>query len=293
VGAVIVSNQNTDKSHTSDVRKFAYKGVQKLIISLSTFSNVVFLHEFSPLLNLGAIMTLVSINFVDVMNYFKEYQHQIDALEWLGNNLTQEQLAGFYVRWYNELNPSEIKVMVELTNHFPIAYKFTKQWEGGFVDHPEDPGGRTNLGITQNTYDAWAEKSGTPSRDVYYLTQEIAEKLYLDEYWLAGNCHRMDLCLAVAHFDTCVNFGVYGATQFLQEAIGVGADGQWGQITEAAFQRQNNYSTAIHLVEGRINYRYSRVAQNPSQDVFLDGWLNRDEALESYIKSLDCPKPRI
>jgi len=47
---------------------------------------------------------------------------------------------------------------------FETALPFVLRWEGGFVDHPADPGGRTNRGVTQRTYDAWRQSWADRSR---------------------------------------------------------------------------------------------------------------------------------
>jgi lysozyme family protein len=95
------------------------------------------------------------------------------------------------------------------------------------------------------------------------------------------------LPLAVAHFDTAVNFGVGGAIEFLQEALGITADGVFGPGTQAALSTKNNAQTAARVVQGRIDYRNQRVNSNPSQGVFLQGWLNRDRDLGDFLKSSD------
>jgi lysozyme family protein len=104
----------------------------------------------------------------------------------------------------------------------------------------------------------------------------------------------MVLPLAVVHFDTSVNFGVGGATKFLQSVLGVGVDGIWGpfapaatcRITQGAFEKANTRETAQAIVEAWIRYRYQRVAQVSSQRVFLQGWLNRDNALLALVRRL-------
>ena len=47
---------------------------------------------------------------------------------------------------------------------FEASLPFVLRWEGGFVDHPNDPGGRTNKGVTQKVYDAWRKRQGLPVR---------------------------------------------------------------------------------------------------------------------------------
>jgi lysozyme family protein len=87
-------------------------------------------------------------------------------------------------------------------------------------------------------------------------------------------------------FDTAVNFGLKGANQFLQEALGFSPDdqdGKVGPITRARLAASKPDEVANEIVKARINYRHQRVAEDPTQDAFLVGWLNRDNALAKKI----------
>ncbi len=165
------------------------------------------------------------------------------------------------------------------------ALKFTLQWEGGYVNHPNDPGGATNMGVIQDTYDTYRIEKRLPTQPVELITHEEVHDIYFSMYWKPSQATIMVLPLAVAHFDTAVNFGVGGAIEFLQEALGISADGVFGPGTQATLSANNNAQTAAKIVQGRINYRNQRVASSPSQEVFLQGWLNRDNDLGSFLKT--------
>lgn len=226
------------------------------------------------------------INFENVIKYFKGFTHQVEALKYLAASLTEEQITGFYSKWYGDtIRPDDVPTIQSKSN-FDLAYKFTEQWEGGFVDHPFDPGGTTNFGIIQSTYDHWRRNNGLPKQSVYYMPQSEAIDLYYTYYWLEGKCDLFGLPLNIVHFDTCVNFGVYGASLFLQEQSGVIADGRIGEITLGAVKAMSSRDLAYQIIKARIDYRYLRVNQNPTQNIFLEGWLNRDRDLEKYIASV-------
>jgi lysozyme family protein len=58
---------------------------------------------------------------------------------------------------------------------FAAALPFILRWEGGFVDDPDDRGGRTNKGVTQAVYQAWRADQGLPGQDVRQINdQEVA-----------------------------------------------------------------------------------------------------------------------
>src|SRR3954469_9591146 len=63
------------------------------------------------------------------------------------------------------------------------ALRFVLRWEGGFVDHPDDPGGRTNCGVTQNVYDAWRARQGSPQQDVKLIADAEVHAIYASDYW--------------------------------------------------------------------------------------------------------------
>jgi lysozyme family protein len=166
------------------------------------------------------------------------------------------------------------------------ALKFTLQWEGGYVDHPSDPGGATNKGVTTATYNEYLWSKGRSKQHVRNITDAEVQEIYRDSYWKPSQAETMTKALAIVHFDTAVNFGVGGAVMFLQEVLGLGADGVYGAKTKTALDKANTYATAKRYCEARINYRYDRVAENQSQDAFLQGWLNRDNDLMKYIASM-------
>ena len=64
------------------------------------------------------------------------------------------------------------------------ALKFVLRWEGGFVDHPNDPGGRTNKGVTQKVYDSWRQRQGQPVRDVKAIDDAEVISIYRGDYWV-------------------------------------------------------------------------------------------------------------
>ncbi|HEY9620286.1 MAG TPA: glycosyl hydrolase 108 family protein [Crinalium sp.] len=169
---------------------------------------------------------------------------------------------------------------------FQEGLRFTLQWEGGWVNNPADPGGETNKGITAATYSSYRQRKGLPNQSVRFITDAEVREIYFDMYWRPSNCDLKVRPLAIVHFDTAVNFGVGGSTLFLQEVLGITADGVYGPGTKAALAKANSAITAKRYCQARIDYRYKRVSQTPSQRVFLAGWLNRDNDLLRYISNM-------
>jgi lysozyme family protein len=111
-------------------------------------------------------------------------------------------------------------------------------------------------------------------------------EIYSKMYGKPSHADSMILPLAIVHFDTAVLFGVTGAILFLQEALGVGVNGIFGLQTESGLRANNNKETALNIIHGRIAYHRRRVRENSSQEVFLQGWLNRANDLRKFITEL-------
>lgn len=101
---------------------------------------------------------------------------------------------------------------------FEAALAFVLRWEGGFVDHPHDPGGATNQGVTQATYDAHRARAGLPTRSVEFISKSEVESIYHDSYWLRAGCEQIaPPALALVVFDAAVNSGVGAALKWLSQ----------------------------------------------------------------------------
>lgn len=163
------------------------------------------------------------------------------------------------------------------------ALKFVLRWEGGFVDHPNDPGGRTNKGVTQKVYDGWRARQGQPRQDVKWIDDAEVHAIYGTDYWLPPRCDRLETPLDLVQFDTAVNMGVGRAVRFLQAAVGCGVDGDFGPGTERAVAACDA-GTAVAAYCNTREAFYRRLAQNnPKLAVFLKGWMNRLNSLRKEV----------
>lgn len=199
--------------------------------------------------------------------------------------------------------PSFAKKLIELRGHLvttvmpdssnaasdalATALKLTLKFEGGFVDNIHDIGGATNKGITQKTYNSFRIKKRLATKSVKDITDTEVHEIYEIMYWKPCKAESMKLPLAVVQFDTAVLFGVGGAIKFLQEVLGVTADGIFGTGTATALQARNNKQIAMEIIDKRIAFHKKRVAENPSQKVFLQGWVSRADQLREFSKKLN------
>lgn len=110
--------------------------------------------------------------------------------------------------------------MVSPTPKFRRCDAVTAAWEGGFSDHPDDPGGPTDRGVTQAKYDEWRRKQGLPLRSVKGITTTEAELLFVDEFWLPIGGERLAIGVDLAAYDAAVNSGVSRGRKWLLASVG-------------------------------------------------------------------------
>jgi len=142
--------------------------------------------------------------------------------------------------------------------------------EGGYVNHPSDPGGMTNLGVTARV---WAEWVGHPvnEKQMRALTAEDVAPLYKRKYWDACRADELVSGVDYAVFDCAVNSGVGRAVKLLQGCVGVPADGGIGPTTMAAV----NQTVPTNLIENFINARLQFLKSLKTFPIFGKGWERR------------------
>ena len=162
---------------------------------------------------------------------------------------------------------------------FDSILRITLSFEGGYVDHPSDKGGPTNFGITQATYDRYGG-GGNPVKSIKKL--EVYD-IYWTEYWKPSKSQYLPTPLSLLHFDASVHHRRSQAARFLQRALRVTDDGIVGPITIKAAGKRDSLSTAISCLGQRAVYFGLLVNKDESQEVFLDGWLNRIDRLVEEV----------
>lgn len=145
--------------------------------------------------------------------------------------------------------------------------------EGGFVNHPNDPGGATNKGITIATYRRYIKRSGTVA-DLKALTVEQAIKVYKKQYWdrVSGDDLPSGVDYAVADF--AVNSGPSRAAKYLQNVLGVTADGEVGPITIQAARSADPEKVINQLCDNRLAFM-RRIQRGRLWKTFGRGWQKR------------------
>lgn len=162
------------------------------------------------------------------------------------------------------------------SERFERAMDHVLKWEGGYVDHPSDPGGATKYGISLRFYQEHVD----PSADkevIEFLTLEEARDLYYQYFWLPAYEKIGDDDLATMLFSSGVNMGTGRAVRIIQQAANnlgqkLKVDGVMGPKTLAAL---NMYMPKVVLREYRklLMLRYLDIAK--VRHPFLRGWARR------------------
>ena len=164
--------------------------------------------------------------------------------------------------------------------------------EGGYVNHKADRGGPTNMGVTQATLSGWLGRDAS-IEDVKALDEATAREIYERNYLSGPRIDTLPSRIVPFTFDASINHGPRSAIKMVQRVcneagFGPGdVDGAVGpqtrRMAEQADEAMGDFFLAA-LVEERRNVYRKIVASNPSQQVFLNGWMNRVAEFEPNIE---------
>jgi lysozyme family protein len=166
-----------------------------------------------------------------------------------------------------------------MKGNFDAALKEILLHEGGFVNHPKDPGGMTNLGVTKATYEAWV---GYPVSEAIMrkLTPALVKPLYKRKYWDMVQADALPIGLDLCVFDFAVNAGPSRAVRYLQKMVGASTDGVIGPKTISLveqFVAGKNLSFAVMKYQDMRQEYYHQLNTFPT---FGRGWIRRVKEVE-------------
>jgi lysozyme family protein len=167
-------------------------------------------------------------------------------------------------------------------NRFDLCLDEVLRHEGGYVDHPSDPGGATNLGITHKTLARWRHVSpwwNLPKQAVKDLQRPEAAKIYRASYWERSAAGQLPPGLDLALFDFAVNSGPDRAIRTLQAELNVAADGQVGPLTLEAVETYARRKGLPPLIGALCERRLTFLNRLPTFAAFGRGWTNRVAAI--------------
>lgn len=168
-----------------------------------------------------------------------------------------------------------------MKENFDDALKAILKHEGGFVNHPKDPGGMTNLGVTKKVWEEWVGKAVGES-EMRALTPETVAPMYRKKYWDAVKADDLPDGLDYLMFDFAINAGPGRAIKTMQKAIGAAPDGAIGPKTMAALKAANQGElVAKFSAEKEAFYR-----SLPTFGTFGKGWLRRVAEAKTHAETM-------
>ena len=145
---------------------------------------------------------------------------------------------------------------------FNVAFDRLISHEGGYVNHPLDPGGETKWGISKRSY---------PHLNIKTLTRDDAKAIYKSDFWDRIHGDEVPDGVAFQLFDFAVNSGIETAIRYLQRAVGVADDGHWGPISRTAVANMPESDVIMRLNAERLMFM-TKLSNWP---VASRGWARR------------------
>ena len=162
--------------------------------------------------------------------------------------------------------------------NFAPALKAVLVHEGGYTNHPKDPGGVTLEGIIQRVYDGYRKSKGLATRPLKASMRGTAaweverDEIYRRDYWEPSRCSDLPPGVDYAVFDQSVNSGVGQSAKWLQRAVGVKADGIIGELTvQAALTAPDKAA----VVQSMCDQRLAMLQSLSTWGTFGRGWKAR------------------
>lgn len=172
--------------------------------------------------------------------------------------------------------------------NFKDCLSETLKWEGGYSDHPKDPGGKTNFGVIQRVYNSYRRLKGNGPRDVKSITRSEVEDIYRSMYWDNVNGDSLPIGLDLVVFDFGVNSGPARSIKFLQKSLNrvdghaLKVDGLLGPATlDAATSTPNVHALVTDICDSRLGWLHTL----KTFGVFGKGWSSRVKGIKA--KALD------
>lgn len=168
-----------------------------------------------------------------------------------------------------------------MKENFDAALAAVLHHEGGYVNHPADPGGMTNLGVTRRVWQEWVGRE-VSEQEMRSLTPEAVGPMYKAKYWdkIKGD----DLPAGVDYvvFDAAINSGPGRAAKWLQECVGATPDGAIGPATLRAVAEADPEELIARYQERRRDFLQSL----NTWPTFGKGWGRRVDEVASAAQQM-------
>lgn len=167
------------------------------------------------------------------------------------------------------------------SNNFNRVMDTIFRHEGGYVDHPRDPGGATKYGITHLTLASWRGQGSVSKTAVKNLTKKEAKEIYKARYWNKVRADELPPGLDMVTMDGAVNSGPSRGVKWLQRGVGTKADGIVGAKTLAAAR-----TASVNAIERACAARMGFLQGLRHWDAFGRGWSRRVAETEAVATKM-------
>ena len=167
-----------------------------------------------------------------------------------------------------------------MQSNFADSLRAVLVHEGGYVDHPQDPGGATNKGVTLAVFQGYyGEDMG--KEELKSITDEQVERIYKTGYWDKCKCDDLPGGVDYVVFDQAVNSGSGRSAKWLQTVIGVPADGGIGPQTLAAVGSKDAVDTINEMCDTRLEFM-KNIRGGSMWETFGRGWQKRVDGVRAH-----------
>ena len=168
-----------------------------------------------------------------------------------------------------------------MKENFDEALKAVLKHEGGFVNHPKDPGGMTNLGVTKRVWEEWVGKK-VDEKEMRGLTPALVAPMYRKQYWDAVKGDDLPEGIDYLLFDFAINAGPVRAIRTLQKAMGLTTDGIIGPKTLGVLKDSSREEMVARFSEEKEAFYRSL----NTFSTFGKGWLRRVAETKTHAESM-------
>lgn len=173
-----------------------------------------------------------------------------------------------------------------MERNFKRALSLVLKHEGGWSDHPDDPGGATMKGVTLANFRKYVKPSASKA-DLRNITDDQLATVYRRYYWDAVAGSELPDGIDYAVFDFAVNSGPSRAAKYLQSVVGAPQDGRVGPATLKAV-RARMLAAVIHDV---CDKRMAFLKGLKTWKTFGKGWTRRVTDVRSEALRMVTPAP--
>ena len=172
-----------------------------------------------------------------------------------------------------------------MKNNFKSALKHVLVHEGGWADHPKDPGGATMKGVTLATYRRYFSEDKSKD-NLHNISAAELEEIYRSGYWNKCRCDKLPPGVDYAVFDAAVNSGPGRGVKWLQAAVGAKQDGGIGPNTLSRVEEQDPLRVTDDMCDRRLTFLRSL----STWPTFGKGWGRRVEGVRTIAMTMAAGK---